>query len=447
MGKLKIENIDKEGAKSLEIRSEEMRNVLDQVPKSIVRFGTLIIVLVFIVLVSGSSLLRYPDILSSRIKLTTEVPPAEISANVSARITKIFVVNEQQVKEGEILCILESAARYEDIILLDSMLSESFSPEHLMKQNFRNLLKLGPVQESYAILQKKVKEYENFLSLNYYNRKINSINQELIKYSQLLKSLTEQEKVALKEYLLVQKQYKRDSMLYASGVISSTLLEKSESEMLARLFEKKEMNTSLTTARIEISNLEQEILELELKYEENSKSQIQGIREAYENLKGQILLWEEKYLIRSPFDGKVSFTKIWSDNQYVNQGDIVLAVLPYEKGNIIGRLELISFGAGKISTNQQVIIKFDNYPYLEYGTVTGKIKSISLVPNNEIYSVEVKLDSNQLVTNYGIQLEFRQNMPGIAEIVTKKRSLLTRVVSPFKSAIHRQRTLKFHTPE
>ena len=84
MTNIKITDTDKKAAENIEIRSDEIRDILGQVPLWIVRYGTLLILLIFVILVSGAALLKFPDVLHSRIKLTTEVPPAEITANVAA---------------------------------------------------------------------------------------------------------------------------------------------------------------------------------------------------------------------------------------------------------------------------------------------------------------------------------------------------------------------------
>jgi hypothetical protein len=39
-------------------------------------------------------------------------------------------------------------------------------------------------------------------------------------------------------------------------------------------------------------------------------------------------------------------------------------------------------------------------------------------------------------------LDFQQNMPGSAEIITEERSLLRRMLNPFKSAIKKQKAYK-----
>ena len=108
----------------------------------------------------------------------------------------------------------------------------------------------------------------------------------------------------------------------------------------------------------------------------------------------------------------------------------------------MGKVLLSAKGAGKVREGFSVVIRFDNYPYLEFGTVSGTITSISLVPNDELYAVEIRLDSAKLITNYNIPIAFQQNMPGVAEIITDKRSLLVRFIEPFQSAILRQKTLR-----
>jgi HlyD family secretion protein len=442
MTNIKITNSDKKAAENIEIRSDEIRDILGQVPVWIVRYGTFLILLIFVMLITGAALLKFPDVLHSRIKLTTEIPPAEITANISGRIEAIFISDKTEIKKDQVLAIIESAVNYEHIENLKNILGISFSIDSLLQIRFPGNLKLGMIQESYAELNKSIQEYESFLKLDYHSRKIASIKAELNKYNIYLLRLQEQERVLGKEYKLAEKQYQRDSILFNQQVMSSLQLEKSETQKLNKLFEWKETQTNLASAQIEVSNLQQEILELELKFEENQRSYLQAVREAYEKLKGQIDIWENGYILKSPFDGKVSFTKIWSENQHVEKSEVVMTVIPEVQGDIIGKIELSAIGAGKIKEGHRVIIQFDNYPYMEFGTVEGSIKSISLVPNDEIYNAEIQLDSSVLITNYGQRLEFQHNMPGIAEIVTDERSLLERIVDPFKSAFKKQQSFQ-----
>ena len=90
-------------------------------------------------------------------------------------------------------------------------------------------------------------------------------------------------------------------------------------------------------------------------------------------------------------------------------------------------------GAGKVKAQQEVIIKLDDFPYLEYGSVNGVVEDVSLTTNTEktqqgnieTYLVTVKFDKG-LKTNYGKEIAFKQESKGIAEIVTNDRRLIHR---------------------
>lgn len=100
----------------------------------------------------------------------------------------------------------------------------------------------------------------------------------------------------------------------------------------------------------------------------------------------------------------------------------------------IGKLELPIRGSGKVKVGQSVNIKVDNYPYLEYGMLYGKIESISLVATDNNYSVEVSLPKG-LVSNYGKKLEFSQEMKRSAEIITEDLRLIERFLSPIRALV------------
>ncbi len=94
--------------------------------------------------------------------------------------------------------------------------------------------------------------------------------------------------------------------------------------------------------------------------------------------------------------------------------------------------------SGKVKTGQTVNIKLSGYPYLEYGMVRGVVKSISLVPSNDSYVIELSLPSG-LTTLYGKNLDFTQNMQGTAEIITDDLSLLQKILNPFRYLVSRNK--------
>jgi HlyD family secretion protein len=156
-----------------------------------------------------------------------------------------------------------------------------------------------------------------------------------------------------------------------------------------------------------------------------------GLTETHDQLAAEIAQWEQTFVLKAPKDGVVSFSRFWSEDQNVTEGDVVLSVVPENPGNLIGKMDLSIRRSGKVETGHAVHIKVDNYPYMEYGLVEGTIQSISLVPTDQYYAVEIALPE-ELQTNYGRSLEFDQEMSGMAEIITEERRLITRIIDPFK---------------
>ena len=81
-----------------------------------------------------------------------------------------------------------------------------------------------------------------------------------------------------------------------------------------------------------------------------------------------------------------------------------------------------------------MIIKFDGYPYQEYGIVRGEIKNKSAIPRENKFYVEVELPEG-LKTSRGDTLEFQQQIEGQAEIITNSKSLLRRIFDQILTAL------------
>src|SRR5699024_5556032 len=108
--------------RELNIYSEEVREVLSHPPKAIFKWGNSILLGFSIILILLSWLIKYPDILSTEIIVTTQIPPEKIAAKSSGRIEKIFIENKAVVHKGAPLAIIENPADYKDVFLLQSII-------------------------------------------------------------------------------------------------------------------------------------------------------------------------------------------------------------------------------------------------------------------------------------------------------------------------------------
>jgi HlyD family secretion protein len=288
------------------------------------------------------------------------------------------------------------------------------------------------VQELYSIFLTKFDELKEFNQLNYYKLKEESFRQQLMNANLLYDRLWEQKVAVDKEYQIKKHNYERQQKLVASQVVSAIELEKVESEMLSKKSELDGLRSDLAQQQIDIGELDQSIIENDKEAHDYKIQYKSALLEAFNNLKSEVSSWNLTFLIRSPIEGVVSFNKFYSENQNVSEGDRAFTIVPENMGEVIGKVELSVRGSGKVKPGLDVNVKFDNYPYMEFGLVRGKVKSVSLVPEDNFYMVEVAFPEG-LVTNYNNTLQMQNHLIGQAEIITEDLRLIQRFFNPLKA--------------
>ncbi|MCB8995299.1 MAG: HlyD family efflux transporter periplasmic adaptor subunit [Bacteroidales bacterium] len=435
---------EEEHRPEIELKSEEVKEILGQIPHWIIRWGTILVFTFILMIFLGSWWFKYPDMVDASIVVTTENPPSNAVAHTSGKIMKLMVSDNEEVRAGQLLALIENPGNLDDIIRLRDELNTFQNQFESVKAGksefFRENFVLGDIQPLYANFLKQYNDYCQFLELDYYQQKVKSLNEEIGKYRDYSKRLTKQSMILKQEEELAARQFTRDSLVYRQGVIPESDYEKSKTFLLQKQYAYEQSRITLASNEIQISQLSQQVLDLELRASEEAGKNRSGLNEAANKLVAGIADWEQKYVLKSTVNGIVSFTRIWSQNQDVEEGSLVMSVIPKQPGEIIGKLNLPLSGAGKVKVGQNVNIKFASYPYMEYGMVKGRVKGISLVASDNQYSVIVELPEG-LKTGYGTELEFKQDMQGVAEIITNDRRLLERIILPLRAVFARQKQI------
>lgn len=426
--------IEFEEVNKIEIRSEEYQEVLGATPNWILRSGITIILLVIIILLIGSWFFKYPDVLNSRVVILTENPPVQLKAYASGKLTHIFYSENQDVQQDSVVAVIENTANLNDIFLISIML-DTLSDIRYFPENID--LKLGELQQSWSGLVRIISSYRNFIEIDYYEQKNESLASQINYHNKYYSGLLNQVKIMDKENSLALVQFERDKSLYNDNVIAKIDFEKSEQTYLQQKRNYESSKTSLINTQMQINQLYQQILDNNIqKTNELNTYEIQ-IEDALQGFKSQLAKWKQSYLIISPIDGRVSFNKVWFENQSVSAGDLIVTIIPKNEMRIIGKADIPSTGVGKVKPGQTVNIKLDNYPYMEFGMLKAKVKNISLVPitteQGIFYSAEIELNDSILTTNYNKSIPFSQNMTGTAEIITDDLRLLERFLNPLRS--------------
>lgn len=419
--------------KEVELRSEEVQEIMGQLPAWIIRWGITILFIVVLALVIGSCFFKYPDVIQANMTLTSYHPAAQVVARTAGKINTLYVSDQEEVKEGTRLAVIENPASTDDVFYLQQRLAKGLNnPDSALALFFPvKELSLGSIQSAYAAFLRGLHDYQNYKKLDYYPQKIASVNGQIAKYKNYYENLLQQTQLVKSQYEIAGKQYERDSLLYMRKVISASEFETSKSTFLQSRYSLEGQNASLNNLKIQIGQMEENLLDLQLQQVEKESVLLQDYRTNAEQLNNEINSWTLNYLLVSPVAGKITFNKYWTANQNVTAGESIFTIVPEEKETLIGKALLPVARSGKVKTGQRVIIRFTNYPDQEFGVVNGVVSSISLVPMEDNYMVEIGLP-NGLVTNYHKTLPVSQEMQAVADIVTEDLRLIERFFMPLK---------------
>ncbi|GKI23117.1 hemolysin [Odoribacter laneus] len=419
--------------KDIELRSEEVQEVMGHMPSWILRWGITLFFVIILTLLIGSFFFRYPDTITATMTLTSDNPAVQIIARANGRLTSLYIEDKQKVGSGDYLAVIENTAVTEDILQLRNTLVPIVNEPDtaLLLFNAERELKLGNAQSLYTNFLRSLYDFKNYKVLNYYPQKINSLRKQIGKYEVYHRNLIGQLQIQQEQYEIGKKQYDRDSILFEEGILAAADLEVTRTQLLQKRTVYEQLKASIDNLQIQIGDLEADILDYELQQAEKEKVLYQNYSVAAEQLLNEINNWELNYVLKASVSGIVSFTQIRYVNQYVTANEIVFNIVPGEKEQLIGKAMLPAQRSGKVKVGQRVIIRFTSYPDQEFGIVKGQVSSISLVPNQNNYMIEILLPDG-LHTNYKKELPFSPEMEAQADIITDDLRLIERFFMPLK---------------
>ena len=169
--------------KNIEIRSDEVQEIIGKSPSWLLRSGLTVILVFVLFLLLGSWLFRYPDIIRARVVVYSENPPAHIVARTTGRIEHLFVQDNDRVAKGQILAILENTANYEDVIQLRNDLADAdgffLTFDTLYYKKIVPDYRLGDIQPDFSSFLRLYNNYISFIRLRYYPQKVISLKEQV----------------------------------------------------------------------------------------------------------------------------------------------------------------------------------------------------------------------------------------------------------------------------
>lgn len=423
----------------IELRSEEFNEVLSAVPAWIVRWGITMIACVVLMLLVGSAVFKYPDVISSTVTLTGTTPVSAVVARTSGKLQELYVGNNQQVKANTLLAVIENPAGTNDILRLKELLRQAENSLDTIALVPSQQLRLGSLQSLYSSFYLSMSEYRQFKELAYHLKKIELVKARIVKNEVYYRNMLKQKDLSEVQAKIAHQQYARDSLLGVKGLVSKEAVEEAYSRYLQSSLSAENMERSLENLQIQLAQMNESLYDTEYQYLDQKNTLETQLRSLVNQLRAEIDAWEINYALITPIDGEITLTQYWTNNQNVTAGNVVFNIVPTNQGEIVGKAMLPTERSGKVKKGQKVNIRFSNYPDKEFGIVKGIVENISLIPvldvqNAKSYMVDIQLP-NGLRTSYNKVLPFLPEMEGQADIITEDISLLERFLMPIRKVI------------
>lgn len=416
----------------VELRSDDVQEILGTPPHWLVRWGTAIAFGSFALMLAAAWFVRYPDIITAKVIITTPVPPVDLVARTEGQIADLLVRDTDLVTTGDLLAVIQSAADYKDVLTLDRAAKawqRASSVDSLKFVRAIPGLDLGDLQSPYADFLQHLERFQFGRSTRSASARSNigSINQQIKQLEQSIEFDQKALKRTRNQLQSAEELLQKQQELFDQGIISRVDLEKERNKVadIERQYEQQEDN--VLQKQNNIIQLRRGIADVSLGATETYSSTATALLNSLSNLRSAIDKWKQTYLLYAPIDGKVSLNADFvKERQYVKQGEQVITLLPAQKEGMIGRLSLPIAGSGKVTERQRVVIKLDNYPYHEFGTIKGFVLKKSLVPKDDQYTILLGFPEG-LRTSYQKQIPFAQQLQGKAEIITDDKNFLQRL--------------------
>ncbi len=216
-----------------------------------------------------------------------------------------------------------------------------------------------------------------------------------------------------------------------------TIMNQLESDIEQAKLQLAEQNSSYQSAvsagKLALLKTSEQIKDLQRQINSN-KSQIAQTRSEITSLNIQI----KQRIVRSPIDGIVFELPVTKPGEVLQPGQRIARIAPKDSGFILKATMPVK-ETGFVKTGMPVKVKFDAYPFQEYGIVPGKVSWIS--PDSKVestnqggaetYELRIALDK-PYIENGSRRIPLTPGQTAQAEVIVRQRRAIDFLLDPFK---------------
>ena len=381
-------------------------------------------------------------------------------------IRAIHVKEGEKVKEGQLLIELDPTIKEADVESTIKILSIHRSDKERLMEELQ-----GDRQKAIGDGTKAVSHQQLAFSKNKYEK------QEAKEISELQKKLKDARKseYKAKEEALLLVISQKESAFHVAGAIV-TKLEKTYTILKEQEAAYKNLYEQGYLAKMELLDKQRELYSTEHELEAQKKIADQarnGLEEAKKNLdaikmerekgilgeivereksiaamEGETVKARKRYELErltSPVDGAVHGLSTYTIGGIVTPAQPIVTIVP-EGTPLIIEATVLNKDIGFVKVGQDAEIKLDTFPFQKYGTIKGKVVSVSPDAFDDeklgpVYRIRVNLERLSIIVD-GRDAPVSPGMTAAVEVKTGKRRIIEFFLSPIVKYSNESLTLR-----
>lgn len=418
---------------NIEIRNEEIQEILGTPPGWILRFGTLIFFVIIVLLFWLSYWIQYPDVVESEIIISFNDPPTKLISPKSGFLNELHTQHNQPVRKGQLLISYNSEANYLDVLSLYEKLIQvkPAIPSTILSISLKENYNIGELQKYLFQFLDKQKQY------NLRTKGFSDVKNRTDKQKQIISlengvqySLNFKDNLAV-QIENIQIQIKNEEAMVKMDKLSQSELNKTKDKLTALIASLNATEADIKDKQFKISNLKSDLVNLKEGNEKGREVALLEMNAAFLQLKSYTSEWISLHLIISPLDGTVQVTnKFLKSGQYVNKDEPLLMVIPPQLNKMKGIMNIPFNESGNIRKNQTVLVRLNSYPSSKYGIIKGKVatsSNIAMEDNEKLVSPVTVYFNKGLITTTGYKVSTKKELSGTARIITQNKRFIQRL--------------------
>ena len=245
----------------------------------------------------------------------------------------------------------------------------------------------------------------------------------LSKVESQLKNVWESYKRTSELLKIQKKEYAEDKELYKENAITESEFNASF-QTLSNL--ESSMESLISSYKIEVYSVVEQLLDQKANILVNHKNYLTQLNQA-KTLEDEVIMDGKVAMIKSKYPGVIAEQYV-KNFQYVSEGMVLMKIIRSDLPKT-GKVYITNQNVGKVKPGQNVFIKFDAFPYQQYGAQMGKITSVS-ADVKMIEGMGFAYVADVAFEKINPKISVKYGMRGTAEIQTGEKKLIELIFGP-----------------